>query len=110
MPGPLLTTASKIMCPHGGTAVLKTSNSTTSASAARVLLESDVHDVFGCSFTIASNYRPCRTIEWSAGASKVKVDNTRVLLRTSVGACKSGEGITQGIALITYTQQKAKGL
>jgi hypothetical protein len=111
MPGPLLTTTSTIKCPHGGTAVLLTANTTTSAGA-RVLLESDMHDVFGCTFTVGTKYQPCLSITWSAGASKVRIRGTRALVRSSVGKCWSGPkgtGNPQGVAMIGQTQQRAKG-
>jgi hypothetical protein len=109
MPGPLLTTASTIMCPHGGMAVLKTSNSSTSAGA-RVLLESDEHEVRGCPFTVPGQYRPCKSIKWSAGPHKVTVNGKKVLVRTSVGICRSEDKIVQGIAVIMQTQLKATAL
>ena len=110
MAGALLTTASTIMCPHGGRAVLDTTNQPTSAGA-RVLLESDIHNVFGCTFNVSGVYRPCKSIKWSAGATRVKIGVTRALVRSSVGTCMSeplGKGNPQGVALINQTQQKAK--
>lgn len=102
MPGTALTTASSIMCQHGGQAVLKTSNSVATAGAA-ILLESDVHDVIGCPFYNGSNYSPCLTIEWKAGANAVTVNGTKVLVKSSIGTCKNGQ-IIQGVALINSTQ------
>jgi hypothetical protein len=107
MPGALLTTSSQIKCPHGGTAVLKTANTTTSAGA-RVLVETDVHDVFGCLFTVGTKYQPCTKITWTAGAGSVTINGKRALVMSSVGLCQH-ERITQGIALIAQTQQKATG-
>ncbi len=106
MPGNVLTTASRILCPHGGVLVLKTSNTTTSAGA-KVLLESDVHEVRGCPFTVGSNYTPCKRVSWKTGGS-VTVGGTRVLVRSSIGQCKSGAGVIQGIAMIATTQLRAK--
>jgi hypothetical protein len=102
MPGTVLTTASSIVCPHGGTAVLKTSNSVATAGAA-MLLETDIHNVIGCTFYNGSNYSPCLTIEWKAGANAVTVNGTKVLVKSSVGTCKNGP-IVQGVALINSTQ------
>jgi hypothetical protein len=103
MPGTALTTASSVQCPHGGRAVLRTSN-TTSAAGTPMLLETDVHDVFGCGFFQGSTYSPCRKIEWSAGASALTVGGTKVLVKSSVGKCKNGSGAVQGVAIIASTQ------
>ena len=107
MPGQILTTSSTIQCPHQGVATLLTSNATTSAGS-MMLLESDIHIVAGCTFLAGTpGYSPCITIEWSAGADAVSVNGTSVLVTTSIGTCKSGEGAPQGVALIGKTQAKA---
>lgn len=106
MAGPLLTTSSKIQCPHGGRAFLTTSNRTTSAGA-RILLESDVHQVVGCPFTVGSKYQPCVTIAWSAGASAVSIGGEKALVKSSIGKCKNAEGAVQGVAIVGQTQQRA---
>jgi hypothetical protein len=102
----LLTTASMIQCPHGGLAVLKTHNATTSAGA-RILVEDDIHDVMPCSFTIGTKYSPCNKIFWKNPATAVSVGGKKALTMTSLGECKSSEGVFQGFALIQNTQQKA---
>ncbi len=107
MPGRILTTASTIMCPHGGQATLTTSNTSVLADSAPVLLESDIHTVAGCPFTLPGpKPSPCVRIEWSAGASSVTVDGTPVLIESSMGRCISPEGAPQGLAVIVNTQVK----
>ncbi len=108
MPGNLLTTASTIMCPHGGQAILSTSNARCLADGAPVLLESDIHPVAGCPFTLPlPKYSPCVRIEWAAGAGRATVNGTAVLVKSSIGKCISAEGATQGVAIIVNTQIKA---
>jgi hypothetical protein len=110
MPGNILTTDSTIQCPHGGKASLMTSNAKTSAGA-QALLETDKHTVSGCLFTLPGpKPSPCMRIEWSAGASKVTVNGTAVLVESSVGKCLSPEGSPQGVATVVNTQQKASTL
>jgi hypothetical protein len=107
MPGHFLTTASTIMCPHGGSAILQTSNTVVKAEGAPVLLETDIHPVAGCPFTLPGpKPSPCVRIEWSAGTTKVKVGGTPALVRSSVGRCISPEGAPQGVAVIVNTQMK----
>lgn len=107
MPGDALTTASTIQCPHGGRALLLTSNTQTSAGGAPVLLESDIHPVVGCPFTIGPKYSPCIRIEWTAGASKATIQSVNVLVQSSIGKCINPEGAPQGVAIIVNTQMKA---
>jgi hypothetical protein len=107
MSGKLLTTSTTLMCPHGGQAVLATPNTRVSADGSRVLLESDVHVVTGCPFTVGTTYMPCVRIEWKGGAGRTKVDGTAPLLKTSIGQCLNAQGGSQGVAVIVNTQQKA---
>lgn len=106
MPGQILTMSSTITCTHGGQAILFTSNSKIMVDGTPALLESDIHPVVGCPFTIGPKYSPCIRIEWTAGASKVSINGTNVLVRSSIGKCINAEGAPQGIALIANTQTK----
>jgi hypothetical protein len=109
MPVPILTTTSQVKCTHGGTATLITANTKFKIDGSPALLETDIHPVVGCPFTIPpAKPQPCIRIEWTAGAIKCKVDGTKVLIKTSVGKCISAEGAVQGLAIIAQTQMKAK--
>jgi len=107
MAGNILNTATTIICTHGGQATLFTSNTRVFADGAPVLLESDIHPVVGCPFTVGIKYSPCVRIEWSAGTSKVIINGIPVLVQTSFGRCINAEGATQGVATIVNTQLKA---
>lgn len=109
MPGYILTTSSQIKCTHGGTAMLTTSDTKVKIDNALALLESDVHSVVGCPFTLPGpKPSPCVRIEWTAGAIMCKINQTKVLVQSSVGKCISAEGLIQGVALIVQTQMKAQ--
>ena len=111
MPGYVLTTMSQVMCTHGGTAVLTTANTMSKVDNAPVLLETDIHSVAGCPFTLPSGKpQPCIRIEWTMGATMCKSDGTPVLVQSSVGKCISAEGAIQGVALIAQTQTKANAI
>ncbi len=97
---------SQIQCMHGGTAILMTANTKLNVDNAPALLESDVLAVVGCPFTIGPKYSPCVKIEWTAGAAMMQSNGTKVLIMTSIGKCISGEGATQGIAIVATTQMK----
>lgn len=109
MPGYILTTASQIKCTHGGTATLTTANTTVKVDNAFALVETDVHPVAGCPFTVPPGKpQPCVRIEWSAGAVMGKANQVAFLVQSSVGRCISAEGATQGIAIVVPVQAKAQ--
>jgi hypothetical protein len=111
MPGYILTTMSQVKCTHGGTATLTTANTMIKIDGAPALLETDVHPVVGCPFTVPGpKPQPCVKIEWEAGAEKCKIKGKKVLIQSSVGKCISAEGATQGVAIVAQTQIKAKAM
>jgi hypothetical protein len=97
------------MCPHGGQATLGTSNTRVMADGAPVLLESDVHMITGCPFTIGPKYSPCVRVEWSAGTSMSDSKGTKFLNQSSIGKCLGAEGGTQGMAVVLQAQAKVAG-
>ncbi len=108
---PVLTTASTLMCPHGGNVSLLTSNSLAMIERAPALLVTDVHTVAGCPFTIPPGTpSPCVTVRWMVGATQTKVSSTPVLLQTSVGLCYSAAQVPQGPPVVVNVQQQAKGI
>jgi hypothetical protein len=107
MPGDLLTTGSTVQCPHGGSALLTTANTAVLGSDGGVLLESDIHVVTGCSFTVGTVYSPCVRIEWEAPAESTSVNGEGPLVASSVGLCYSAEDAPQGTALVGSTQEDA---
>lgn len=97
------------MCTHGASAVLFTSNTGVNVDNAPALLETDIHPVAGCPFTLPGpKPSPCVRIEWTAGAEMCKANGTKVLVQSSIGKCMSAEGAMQGIAIIAQTQMKTQ--
>ncbi len=107
---PLLTTASTVMCPHGGQARLATGNTQALADGAAVLLQTDVHVITGCPFVAAAAPSPCVSIRWVTAAARTKVNGVPVLLQSSVGLCANALQVPQGTALVARTQQAVKGI
>jgi hypothetical protein len=105
---PILTTASTVMCPHGGMAQLVTSNTEALAGGAPALLQTDVHTILGCPFTPLA-WSPCLAIRWVTGATQVSVRNVPVLLQNSVGLCLNAQQLPQGVAIVLQVQQQARG-
>lgn len=102
MPGNVLTTQSQIICPHGGKAVLLTTQMHVQ-SGSLLLLESDLHVVTGCPYVQGVVPTPCLLITWSAGSTAVSVQGVPVLVRSSKGSCWGPLGM-QGPATIAATQ------
>lgn len=107
---PILTTASTVLCPHGGTAWLFTSNVDLVVDGAPALLLTDQHPVTGCPFTVGPKAQPCVLIRWLVGATVTRVRGIPVLLQTSVGLCFSAEQIPQGPPLVAQVQQQGRGV
>jgi hypothetical protein len=106
---PILTTASTVMCPHGGLAQLLTTNTEGLIDGAPALLQTDVHPIVGCPFTPVA-YSPCVLIRWVTAATQTSIRNVPVLLQTSVGLCLNGAQVPQGTAIVVQVQQKGKGI
>jgi len=106
---PILTSASIVMCPHGGMAQLITTNTDALIQGAPALLQTDMHPIVGCSFTPVA-YSPCVLIRWITAATQTSVHNIPVLLQTSVGLCLNAAQAPQGTAIVVQVQQQAKGI
>jgi hypothetical protein len=105
----ILTTNSTLLCPHGGTVNLQTSNVDVKIQDAPALLVTDIHTVAGCPFFLGSNPSPCITVRWSVGATQTNVHGTAVLLQNSVGLCYSPAQAPQGPPTILQVQPIALG-
>jgi len=108
---PMITTAATVVCPHGGTVQLSTSNTLVTADQGSVCLVSDQHTVTGCAFTLPSGTpSPCVSVRWSAPATSSTVGGAAPLLQSSVGLCFSGAQVPQGVALVSGAQSAVAGI
>jgi hypothetical protein len=105
----LLTVASTMMCPHGGT-VTAIPGQTSVTAGAPVLRGSDTFLIAGCPFFIGPDYSPCLTVQWVETATRVKAGGDFVLNEASVGLCLAATQAPQGTALILQTQPRSSGL
>lgn len=106
---PLLTTNSTVTCPHGGQALLLTSNTEVQVDGGYALLTTDIHTVSGCAFAPVAP-SPCLTIQWLTGTTQMSLHGVPYLLQSSVGLCLNAAGAPQGPAVVVQTQQTAKGI
>jgi hypothetical protein len=104
----LLTVASTMICPHGGT-VIATPGSPRAQARSPILRGSDTFVIVGCSFNVAGAPNPCVSVRWVQTATRVKHGGDLVLNEASVGLCLSGTQAPQGTVLIAATQQEVAG-
>jgi hypothetical protein len=105
----LLTAASTLMCPHGGT-VIATPSSTRAAAGSPILRGSDTFTIAGCTFQVSGAPNPCVSVSWVQTASRVQHAGDFVLNEASVGLCLAGDQAPQGTVLIAATQAAVGGL
>ncbi|MBI1332581.1 MAG: hypothetical protein JST12_19395 [Armatimonadetes bacterium] len=86
MPGGIVTVASTIMCPHGGTVTdIPTSTRVLVAGTPPILL-TDQGLVAGCPFNTGSP-SPCIKVQWMVGATRVLIEGRPPLVQSSTGLC-----------------------
>ena len=104
----LLTVASTMMCPHGGT-IIGTPGASHASAGGLILRGSDTFEIVGCPFNISGAPNPCVSVTWLQTASHVKHGGELVLDESSVGMCNSGAQAPQGAALIVSAQPAVGG-
>ena len=105
----LLTAASTLTCPHGGT-IAATPGATHAVIDAPILRGSDTFVVAGCAFNISGVPSPCVSVSWVQTATRVKHGGDFALNEASVGLCLAATEAPQGAVLIVATQAKGSGL
>jgi hypothetical protein len=106
----LLNTSSVMMCPHGGTVSVTSSNTKAKAGGDFILRPSDTFTIAGCPFTIGPNPHPCVSVKWVVSALRSKAVSDFTLNSDSVGLCLAADQAPQGTASISSTQSKVSGL
>lgn len=104
----LLTTASTLMCPHGGT-VMASPGATKAKADAILVRTGDSFSITGCPFMIGSSPHPCTSVNWVVASRRVKHDGSFVLTDASVGLCLAADQAPQGSVVVAVTQPRVKG-
>lgn len=111
MAGPSLTTASVLMCPHGGTVQIMSTFPRTKASGPPVVTTADVFLVVGCPFVIPATPpipSPCLRVQWLVPDLRVKVNGATTLSLGSTGLCLNPAGLPQGPVMIVSSQPRVR--
>lgn len=108
----LLTTASSLQCPHGGTVTIASANTAVQAGAA-LALATDTFTIAGCPFQIPVGAgtvpHPCVKVQWTKPNLRTTVNGTPTLAEDSVGLCLAADQAPQGPVSVVQTQPQASG-
>lgn len=111
MSGNSLTTASTLLCPHGGQVQIVSSNTKVQAAETPMATAADTFTVSGCPFqlpTVPPIPSPCVTVQWIAPDTRVTVNGTPSLSQSSTGMCFSATQLPQGPPSVVSTQSKVQ--
>ena len=107
MAGNAITTASALMCPHGGTVTIVSTNAKALAGPAPLALATDTFTVAGCPFQIPAVVpipSPCITVQWLVPDVRTAVGGVPTLSASSVGLCLAATQVPQGPVVVSATQ------
>ena len=90
-PGYIVTTASVIQCPHGGTALLVDALERVLVDGHPAAVADTTDSVAGC-----PNQPACHHITWTVDDAAVCIDGRPLLTTGTVGVCQSGDGDVNG--------------
>jgi hypothetical protein len=107
--GALLTTASTLMCPHGGMVSAIPSSGRVTVAGAAAVLATDTFTIAGCAFAPVIPH-PCVLVQWQLPAQRSTSGGLATLTEDSVGFCVAADGAIQGPVLIQATQQQSSSL
>jgi hypothetical protein len=107
--GGLLTTASILMCPHGGTVSAVSSNTKANAGGAPLVRASDTFVVAGCALSSATPPSPCVSVQWVSPDTRSQAMGDFTLSEASVGLCLAATQAPQGSVIISNTQPRVTG-
>jgi predicted RecA/RadA family phage recombinase len=106
----LLTSASTLMCPHGGTVTITTSNSRSMAAGTPLVRAGDTFTVAGCPFVLPGGApHPCVRVQWIQSTTRDKAGGDAALNEQSVGLCQAADQAPQGTVQVVVTQPRVAG-
>lgn len=109
MGAPLLTQASTLQCPHGGTVTIAGAQPRARAGAP-VCSPAASFTIVGCPFQIPAVVpipSPCVTVLWLKTDARVKLGGVPSLSAASAGLCIGATGAPQGPVVVVAAQPRA---
>jgi len=110
MASPLITTASTLTCPHGGTVAIVSTNAQVGAGA-MLALATDTFTISGCPFQIPVGVgtvpHPCVTVMWLKPNKATLVNGMPTLSEDSKSVCLAADQVPQGPASVVAVQSVA---
>ena len=104
----MLTTASVLMCPHGGTVQAIPSSTAVQFGGAPAVTATDTFMIAGCPFVVGVVPSPCLIVQWVSPAVQSQVNSNQTLTEASIGLCMGPAG-AQGPVVISETQPQVSG-
>lgn len=113
MAAPLLTVASALMCPHGGSVTIASTNTRATAGGVPLALATDAYVIAGCPFQIPVGVgmvpHPCVAVQWLKTGLRTSVNGVPTVGLDSVGLCLAADQIPQGPVVIAQAQPRVGG-
>lgn len=109
MAAALLHRSARLMCPHGGTVTITSTNSKTKAGGDFLARAGDTFLITGCPFIAGLVPHPCVNVKWSVSAQQSRASGDFTLTEQSVGFCVAADQAVQGAVQILQTQTKVSG-
>lgn len=105
----LLNRSSSLMCPHGGTVSIVTTNARVKGGDDYLALAGDTFMIAGCPFAIGPVPHPCVQVKWVQSATRSQAVGDQTLTEESVGLCVAADQAVQGAVQVVSTQSQVSG-
>jgi hypothetical protein len=111
MAAPLVTTASTLLCAHGGQVSIISTNLRVRVGGQPAALAGDTYLIAGCPFLAPPPVpNPCLQVQWVVPAARVRVLGQPVVLQASTGLGLDAKQVPQGPVSVVATQPRVGGL
>jgi len=112
MAGNTLSVTSTLVCPHGGSVTIISTNVRVKVDNSFAALATDQFLISGCPFQIPVGAgtipSPCLTVRWLVADMRAKVNSAPTLSRSSAGLCLNAQQAPQGPVSIVSTQVRVQ--
>jgi hypothetical protein len=110
MAGHSINVTSSLRCPHNGMVRILSTNAQTRANGAFMASTTDTFIIVGCPFHIGTTPSPCVTVRWLVPDSRVRINGSQTLSRSSAGICLNSAKFPQGPVVVVSSQTRVQSL